>query len=518
MIDYAIIGGGVSGVYSAWRLKEAYPDKTVVLFEYSDRIGGRLLTIQLPDMPDVNAELGGMRYIPEQHKLVDMVVKAMGLESEPFMMGAKGDPTGKNNLAYLRETHMKVGEMADSDKSPYKLHWSERGVMPDTLQADILNLLIPNHKDFSADDWFEVEVLGKPLWQWGLWNLLYKMLTPEAYRFLQEGSGYDTNVSNGNAVALLPTGSDYDGSTSYLAPKKGMQAIPLSLAEAFQSLGGDIHMNQRLTAIDKQGDGEYALTFRATKTQHGETSNVLPYEDTQCMAKNIILAMPRKSLEAVRWDQWEMNPFLRENLQSVLMQTAVKIVVGYDSAWWKPLGLEAGRSISDLPIRQTLYFGSQGATGVGVDKSLLLASYNDISTVPFWKGYEKDEPFGDQPADYLASTALVNEVHSQVTELHGQKTLPQPFAAAYMDWGKDPFGAGWHAWKAGYKYNEVMEKIRHPVPDENVFICGEAYSNDQGWAEGALETAEHMLIKDMNVPRHKMTENWEPDMMRRKYY
>ena len=213
-----------------------------------------------------------------------------------------------------------------------------------------------------------------------------------------------------------------------------------------------------------------------------------------------------------------MNPFLRENLQSVLMQTAVKIVVGYDSAWWKPLGLEAGRSISDLPIRQTLYFGSQGATGVGVDKSLLLASYNDISTVPFWKGYEKDEPFGDQPADYLASTALVNEVHSQVTELHGQKTLPQPFAAAYMDWGKDPFGAGWHAWKAGYKYNEVMEKIRHPVPDENVFICGEAYSNDQGWAEGALETAEHMLIKDMNVPRHKMTENWEPDMMRRKYY
>lgn len=32
-IDIAIIGGGVSGVYSAWRLKEAYPHKKIVVFE-----------------------------------------------------------------------------------------------------------------------------------------------------------------------------------------------------------------------------------------------------------------------------------------------------------------------------------------------------------------------------------------------------------------------------------------------------------------------------------------------------
>lgn len=518
MIDYAIIGAGISGVFSAWRLKAAYPDKNIALFEYSNRVGGRLLTVQLPEMPNVNAELGGMRYMPKEHKLMDMVIKEMGLATRDFPMGAAGDPTGNNNFAYFREKHMKVGQMKDSAEVPYKLDWVERGVMPDTLQANVLQLLIPDHKEFSDDDWFEVEVLGKPLWQWGLWNLLYKMLSPEGYKFIQEGSGYDTNVSNGNAVTLLPTGSDYDGTTKYRTPDKGMQVIPLSLNSAFKNLGGLVHMNQWLTSIKKQGPESYALTFNATKTEKGDTADILPYEESIHTAKNVILAMPRHSLELIQWDQWELNPFLRENVKSVLMQSAFKIVLGYETTWWRSLGLEAGRSITDLPIRQTLYFGSQGQVSDITNRSLLMASYNDISTVPFWKGLEEGTPFGEEPADYLATDRMVEEAHAQVIELHGQRTLPKPYAAAYIDWSQEPFGAAWHSWKAGFKYNTIMPKMRHPVPEDNVFICGEAYSNDQGWAEGALETAEDMLTKDLHVPPHRCTEDWVPDMLRRKRY
>ena len=31
-----------------------------------------------------------------------------------------------------------------------------------------------------------------------------------------------------------------------------------------------------------------------------------------------------------------------------------------------------------------------------------------------------------------------------------------------------------------------MTKIRKPVPADDVYICGEAYSNNQGWVEGAF--------------------------------
>src|SRR5829696_2708366 len=63
-IDIAIIGGGVSGVYAAWRLQQADPKRRVVVFEGGDHIGGRLLSVTPPGIPNMVAELGGMRILP----------------------------------------------------------------------------------------------------------------------------------------------------------------------------------------------------------------------------------------------------------------------------------------------------------------------------------------------------------------------------------------------------------------------------------------------------------------------
>jgi len=38
-----------------------------------------------------------------------------------------------------------------------------------------------------------------------------------------------------------------------------------------------------------------------------------------------------------------------------------------------------------------------------------------------------------------------------------------------------------------------MCRMRKPVRDQHVYIVGEAYSYDQGWVEGALDTAESTL-------------------------
>lgn len=38
-----------------------------------------------------------------------------------------------------------------------------------------------------------------------------------------------------------------------------------------------------------------------------------------------------------------------------------------------------------------------------------------------------------------------------------------------------------------------MPRIRHPIEGTNLYVCGEAYSDHQGWVEGALQTAEKLL-------------------------
>ncbi len=52
---------------------------------------------------------------------------------------------------------------------------------------------------------------------------------------------------------------------------------------------------------------------------------------------------------------------------------------------------------------------------------------------------------------------------------------------------------------------EVMPRIQRlgvaKEVDPRVFLCGEAYSSDQGWAEGAVNTAETVLQDHFGLPR-----------------
>ncbi|KAB2918625.1 MAG: NAD(P)-binding protein [Bacteroidetes bacterium] len=509
-VDVAVIGGGVAGAYSAWRLQKANGKKSkVALYEYSDRIGGRLFSRTLPGMPNVVAELGGMRYIPETQPLVTGLINYLKLPTKDFPMGNPDPEIGASqNYYYLRGEHLTLEELSIKGAVPYNLSWSEQGMNPDQLQAYVMNVLVPNAKNLTLEDWFKVEVFGTPLYKMGYWNLLNVFLTNEAFSYMRDAGGYDANVANASAVAQLPV-SDFGPTTSFRTLTKGYQDLPLTLAEQFEADGGEINMNHKLLSIKRLKNGEYELVFTRTKTQDFKTHYDNNSDERIVVhADKIILAMPRRSLELIEWDQWQENEFLKNNVGSVLIQHAFKLFMGYDYPWWRALNLWAGRSITDMPIRQVYYFGCEGDQP-GADpnntKSLLMASYNDISTVPFWKALQNDEPYGGNdkpenksidpvpPAQFVATQSMVEIAHKQVETMHGQQKLDMPYAAIFHDWSEDPYGGGWHEWKAGYRYDEIIKKMVKPVEDQDVFIIGEAYSNNQGWVEGSLETAEDMM-------------------------
>ena len=43
--------------------------------------------------------------------------------------------------------------------------------------------------------------------------------------------------------------------------------------------------------------------------------------------------------------------------------------------------------------------------------------------------------------------------------------------------------------------------MRHPSKEHPVYICGEAWSHQQGWVEGALETTDDVLENVLGLPR-----------------
>lgn len=172
-----------------------------------------------------------------------------------------------------------------------------------------------------------------------------------------------------------------------------------------------------------------------------------------------------------------------------------------------------GPSYTDTPIRMAVYFGNNARAAKRKPVYGILASYDDEKFTSFWQELEigpnrerkqpRSEDIQTLDGPREAPPRMVKMLRRQLAELHfgpsaDFSAVPEPLEARYMDWSLPPFSAGYHAWAAHYDIADVQEKIRKPSQlvkgaDADIFIVGEAYSNDQAWVEGAYCTAESVL-------------------------
>jgi monoamine oxidase len=511
--DVLVVGGGVSGAYVAWRLMTGESRRgealdrlrvrpprgqlRVGLLETSDRIGGRLYSITRPEAPDLHAELGGMRFLETQESVAGLA-RHLGLEVVDFPMG------GPSNRHYLRGFNLTVGDYEGRpDRVPYLVRAGERGLAPFGLVVDAILRAFPALAAMAPDEarqhLKEVAFEGKPLWDVGFWNFLARRLSGEAFHLVRSASGYSTIVSNWNAYDAIAFVLEDFASPSYQTLRDGYQSLPLALAREFVARGGAVHLETTVTSLSR---GPGLITVSARGTGGGR--------EITFAARHVVLALPRRALELLDPDSFIFTEQFREDLTTVTPEPGAKLFLWYDREWWTPLGLSSGPSISDEPLRQCYYFGTEPSRGAPGRAGLLLASYHDGPAVPFWGGYF---PFSahSQPwprfanrSGFLQALAppqeLIDEATRQLSALH-QTAVPLPHTAVYQNWTVDPFGGGWHFWNPHIRSWEVMARMRHPVPGANVHVCGEAFSANQGWVEGAINTAERVLQTQFGLRR-----------------
>lgn len=490
-VNIAIVGGGVSGLYSAWRLKEAHPKQSIVVYESDSRTGGRLLSAIPPKMKKLRAELGGMRFL-STHRIVEGLATLLTLDVQPFPVS---EP---NNIAYLRGFHFRRADLNRDLPLPYRLTAREREKSIGELMVGALDDIVPGISKTPPErrlaKTYASSFHGRPLNEWGFWNALFRVLSAEAYQFVVDASGYDTTVSNWNAADAIPWFlGDFGTDVIYRFPREGMQSIPDGIRARFEKLGGTVSTGHTATRIARSG-----------KTIRIEFAGKPTVE-----ADEVVLAMPRRALELVDLRELFADKMddVNELIGSVTPQPLFKLFACYDRPWWtERLGISQGQTTTDIPIRQTYYFGTEGKQPGGDPKntsSLLMATYDDGRNIKYWIGFLREErpkpyPGGGGSIEWQRNPAplpMIDEVHRLIAEVHGLSPadIPKPYAAAYRDWSTDPFGGGYNLWKIHANSIAVARDIVAPVKGLRAFICGEAYSHDQGWVEGALETAEDML-------------------------
>ena len=96
----------------------------------------------------------------------------------------------------MRGKRFRTKELAEGVRVPYDLHWSERGVPISDLIGNVLDRMIPGITNMSGEAMRDFlrgwEVDGRPMHEWGFWNLLARGMSHEAYELARVTGGYDT--------------------------------------------------------------------------------------------------------------------------------------------------------------------------------------------------------------------------------------------------------------------------------------------------------------------------------------
>jgi monoamine oxidase len=531
VLDVAIVGGGVSGIYAAWRLLTTGGKERVAVFEADNHIGGRLLSVTPPGIPNMKAELGGMRILPAVQPLIKTLIHQLNaeagaadrIETYPFPVDQP------ENIAYLRGIYLRLKEFQTPSRVPYHLDFLEAGKTAGALVVDAIGQLIPGITDKDLTDAQRREMArtakfdGVPLYKQGFWQALMRVMSGEAYQLAIAAGGYQSTLTSWNAADAIPWYlSDFGVAPKYEGFRRGFQQVPLTLQARVEKAGGRVQCNARITGFDYR-DGLITLHFA---------------QGPSVTAKALILAMPRRALELIQpQSQVLQQEAVQTLIRSVTPRPLFKIFTTYAHPWWLAAGVEAGRTTTDLPVRQTYYWPKDDGQPAKQGRAMLMASYDDGLNIGFWDSFRPkrgvawlqegvSSPSADRPeqqaaahlglkmfhnatanqdpeADpwqrYLAPEAMVEEIQRQLATIHGLPFVPKVLDASFRDWGDDPFGGGWNSWNIGVESWHVKEKILQPDPSAPVYICGEAYSDAQGWVEGALQTADALLKKHFHI-------------------
>jgi monoamine oxidase len=484
-LDVAIIGGGASGTYMAWRLAQERPDLRAQLFEASGRIGGRLHSMAFPQAPQLVCELGGMRFL-DAHRHVSGLVRHLGLALRDFPVD------GDANRVFLRGKNFAQRDIrAGRAHFAYRIPESDQKPGADYFDRAIAEIL-PNAAHMQAADWRKIRAgyrfKNRLLRNWSNRGLLLQGMSAEELKFTEDISGYDDWIEGETGLDEL----DYyfvhdDESKPFNTISAGYQQLPLTLATQARKKGVPATTDAQLVSLHETVSG-----FRLTLLDRQGRLTALS-------AASVVLALPRRALELIEDFPARHEPRFARLISSVTPIPACKSLLLYERPWWRDHGVREGRSITDLPARQLYGFGSElgrppakSANGHGV-----LMAYCDEKSVQTWKALAAPlDPSGFLSLD--GNYALAREVHREAELVIGP-TTSKPLALRFQDWSADPYGGGWHYYVLGHDGAADGEAMIAPLPGRKLFVCGEAYSFAQGWVEGALERAETVLQRHFAV-------------------
>jgi monoamine oxidase len=453
-----ILGAGIAGLVSAYELKRAGWDVTVL--EARDRIGGRVWSIRGGDRivqtgrPDqvctfsrglyLNA---GAARLPSRHRTILGYAKTLGVPVEVMVNGSRSTKwdfggrvlTARQAINDVRGRFSELlAKAIDRGALDRELQGGEKEAM---RQFIAFYGSLAENGDYRPDGrtGYRIEPggytqVGEPLPPLGLAELM---------------------SSRGIALPLVFE-EFFDQETPMLQPVGGMDRIAHALYERVRPA---VRLNSPITAIRRTGAG--------VRIEHGPGAQAV-------LADHCICALPLTTLQRIPSD---FSPAKRAAIAGVPYLPSVK--VGFESPrFWEEEGIYGGIGWTDMPNENVLYPSGRFNSPRGVLVGAYCAGWTGDHLGPF-NAMSHEERF-------RVTRASIERMHPGRSELL-EKPVTVAWGATQWSEGVGPMHPDFTDTARGPRYAELLR------PEGPIVFAGEHLSYVLYWQEGAALSAHAAL-------------------------
>lgn len=441
--DLVIIGGGISGLYTLYKLSKKFSHLKILLLESGERYGGRIYSYkETIDDEDYVMDLGAGR-LGHHHKLINNLINELGLKPKIIDI--------PNTKAYI--------EVAENNKVRDKTHFKD--YIMDKLTKFFFSPLVSK--------------LGKSMLQkYYLSELIKKYVSVSFSQKVESVFEYSSDLNEFNAYdAIEYFKHDYTNESTFFTLNGGLEQIIehiLVLIKKTKSYKSKNITLLNLSSVENitnknTNNNNINNLFKITINNYKTAKLYNVY------SKYVICAIPKKSLEKLDL----FKPILRD-LNSINSINLLRIYEIYNKTngetWFK----NVEKTITNTQV--------QFVIPINPNNGLIMSSYSDCANANYWNLLHAKKGL-----DYVKQT--LNTKLNQLFSIYNIKVPPSKYIKMYF------WDAGVACWKKNVDSDYLSSKLLNPFP--HVFIIGENYSKYQAWCEGALMTSESCIAKLANM-------------------
>ncbi|MEM8845274.1 MAG: FAD-dependent oxidoreductase [Pseudomonadota bacterium] len=437
--EIAIIGGGASGLYTAFRLGPEYGSR-VCVFEKEAELGGRI--------KDVSKEPGGpvfgvgaLRVIESQRVVIDLA-QELGITLE----FADNREQIISTRGYLAEDSQTLNELAYP-------------VLPDDVsEGELYDELLFGPSRPTAVDYPDFRSYARDV------------IGVEGYQFLADMSRFrgefTAPVDARSFLDWLDEEETLFGPAGY--PIGGMSQYIVRMAEEARSYGVQIFTSEPVISVNRSGKGN----------QFNKKYKVIT-KKRFIRPKFVVIATPVNALKHIKGNVIR-DIRRQQEFKDILAIPVVTVTQWWNEPWWltaperelvnRLWSTEAALNFIEIPVWP--YAEVQNVTRSVYDDS--------PDTVSFWK-----------TAANRSTQSVDDEIRRGLEYLYPNARIPNPEKTFVQIW---PGAWFWLRGGSDFRNIDIARWAIEPLKGENVALVGDSYFPQRAtWSDAAYKSAINML-------------------------